>query len=652
MEKRAISYKIAPMIEPKSLSVVFPVCLLALGIFSVRLSWPVVGWKLGRWTRRISVLLFLSSLNFVVGPSGSAQIPAKKNVFILNQVGLSHALTNVMSQELLNGVRDTPSRHIEFYSESFDMLSFPDRLTPKDLSESILKQYGSQKFDVVVAVGPDTIRFLGAYAKSLFPDVPVVICGSSADQAGQPTLDSRFTGTWQQLEPRKTLEVALRLFPGTRHVFVVGGTSAFDRTAMSLTKDSFSSFATNTEIAYLTDMAMGELLEKLHNLPDHSVVLYVSFFQDSAGNRFLNATKALPMVASAAAGPVFGMSDTYLGHGIVGGDLMSYQQQGKVTARIVSELLDGKRVEEIPIETLSSVYMFDWNELTRWHIPESKLPPSSMVLFRVPSLWDRTKWIWATAFLIILGLSVLAIYLQHSRKRLVLAEERQRNLSGMLIDAEEKERSRVASELHDDFSQRLALIALKLDSVAETVSPLSKEADGQIHEILDSVTEVGTDLHTLSHRLHSSTLESLGLVPALSALCKEFTAQQGVEVEFAADGAPRSVHPESALCIFRIVQEGLRNLKRHSGAQRGLVSLRVDDGKLRVCVLDHGCGFDIEKLRHDQGLGIRSMEERASFLGGEFKIQSAPGQGTTVNAWVPLAPDCLGPEDSGTLSDR
>jgi ABC-type uncharacterized transport system substrate-binding protein len=112
-------------------------------------------------------------------------------------------------------------------------------------------------------------------------------------------------------------------------------------------------------------MAMGELLEKLQNLPEHSVVLYVSFFQDAAGHKFINATKALPLVASAANGPVFGMSDTYLGHGIVGGDLMSFQEQGKVTARIVSELLDGKKVEEIPIEILPSLYMFDWNELTR-----------------------------------------------------------------------------------------------------------------------------------------------------------------------------------------------------------------------------------------------------------------------------------------------
>jgi ABC-type uncharacterized transport system substrate-binding protein len=147
---------------------------------------------------------------------------------------------------------------------------------------------------------------------------------------------------------------------------------------MSLTKDALSSFAANVEITYLTDMSMGGLLEKLRNLPERSVVLYLSFFQDAGGDKFLNATKALPMVAEAANAPAFGMSDTYLGNGIVGGDLMNFQEQGKVTARIVSELLDGKKVEEISIRTLSSLYMFDWNELRRWHIPESRLPPGPL----------------------------------------------------------------------------------------------------------------------------------------------------------------------------------------------------------------------------------------------------------------------------------
>jgi signal transduction histidine kinase len=303
---------------------------------------------------------------------------------------------------------------------------------------------------------------------------------------GNPRLDSRFTGTWMKLEPGKTLEVALRLFPNTRHVFVVGGSSAFDKVVISLTKEALRSFKTKAEILYLTEMEMGRLLKELQDLPDHSIALNTSFFQDSAGNKFINATKALPAIAAASNGPDFGMSDTYLGHGIVGGHVMPFEEQTKVTAQIVSQLVDGKKVHELPIETIPSVYMFDWHELQSWHISESSLPPGSIVVFREPSLWERYKWTWATVLAIILGLSALAAYLQYSRKQLQLAKKRERQLSGMLIDAEEQERSRLAAELHDDFSQRLALLALGLENAAEAIRVSPSEASQKLHELVNS----------------------------------------------------------------------------------------------------------------------------------------------------------------------
>lgn len=619
----------------------FAVCLPSVCISCCQSSGFALHSRHGLWIRRVSILLVLVFFHFVSGPYGGAHTPPKKNVLILNQVGLSHVLTNMIAQELIAGIPNTPGRYVEFYSESFDMLSFPKTLTPSELQETLVKQYGKQKFDAVVAVGPDTIKFLEENADSIFPSVPVVICGSSADQAGVPELSPNFTGTWQQPDPKKTVGVALSLFPDTKHIFVVGGTSDFDRSLMSSTRNSLSSFITSADITYLTDTPMGELLKQLQNLPVHSAVLYVSFFQDADGQRFMNATQALPMIASAANSPIFGMSDTYLGHGIVGGDLVSFHEQGKVTARIVSNLLDGKQAEEIPITTLPSLYMFDWNELNRWHIRESSLPPDSVVVFRVPTLWERTRWMWTGAFLVITGLSLLSTYLHRSRKQLELAKERQRNLSGMLITATERERSRVAAEIHDDFSQRVAVIALKLENVAEIVAPFSNEADRQLHEVLNSTSELGADLHTLSHQLHSSTLESLGLVPAVGALCKEFTSQQGIEVHFTFDHTPGPVHPDVGLCLFRIVQEGLRNLKKHSGAQHASVDLRVDGQKLFVRVTDQGSGFDMKELAHNSGLGVRAMEERVRLLGGEFTIEAAPGEGTTVEAWVPLTPNQL-----------
>jgi len=581
------------------------------------------------------LLLILSPL---LGSPARAQTSVKKNVLILSEVGLSHSLTIAIMQQIVTGVEETPNRHVEFYSESLDLSSFPLKPSREEARAWIAKKYGSDKLDAVVALGPGAIDFLSKYTQSLFLDVPIVVCGASPAQLSNPKLDSRFTGTWLDLEPRKTLELALRLFPDTRHVFVVGGSSSFDKVAISLTKSAIASVDTTAEIRYLTDMEMGKLLEQLGHLPSRSIELYTSFFQDAVGNKFLNATKALPAIAAASNAPDFGMSDTYIGHGIVGGYVMPFEKQGKITAQIVSELLDGKKPQEIPMQTIPGVYMFDWRELQTWHIPESKLPSGSIVMLREPSLWERNKGSGVTVLAIILGLSALAAYLQHSRKQLKVARDRQMQLSGMLINAEEQERSRVASELHDDFSQRLAILALGIESADEATPSSLPDLHKQLRELISSISELGADLHTLSHRLHSSTIESLGLVPALTALCKEFSAQQGVSIHLTADDIPRSVQPDTSLCIFRIVQEALRNVKKYSGATQAEVELQMAGNKLELTVRDYGRGFDLADLHSDKGLGLRSMKERARLSGGRFEIYSQPGGGTTVSVSVPLKP--------------
>jgi len=606
------------------------------------------GWQLGlarhlsgKCLRLISMLsaLLAVAIALASGSSTSAQVPLKKDVLILNEVGLSHALTDLMTHQIVDGVRSPAGHDVEFFTESLDLLYVADRGSFSERENWLVEQYGGHKFEAVVAVGPDSIRFLASYAHTLFSGVPIVICGSSLEQAGTLNLDSRFTGTWQKLDPVGTLEAALRLFPNTRHVFLVGGTSAYDRVKIAATKELLSSFQPKTEFSYLVDMEMGKLLEQLRNLPENSIVFYISFFQDASGNRFLNATKALPMISSAANAPVFGMSDTYLGHGIVGGDLMNFREQGRVTAQIVSELLDGEKPEDIPIKTLASTFMFDSGELKRWHVPESRLPYGSVVLFREPSLWERTKWLWVTALLIALVLSALAAYLQYGRRQLALAKQRERHLSSELINAEEQERRRIASELHDDFSQRLAVLSLGLENVDEATPASLADVHERLRELVRSTSELSTDLHTLSHQLHSSTLESLGLVPAVAALCKEFTANQGIRVDFTSTEIPRSVHPDTALCVFRIIQEGLRNFKKHSGAEEAKVNLKMTAERLEITVRDEGHGFDLQGLDKNEGLGIRSMEERARSLGGKFEIHSESGKGTTLKASVAVTPD-------------
>jgi signal transduction histidine kinase len=414
---------------------------------------------------------------------------------------------------------------------------------------------------------------------------------------------------------------------------VVGGVSSFDKHLEAIYRESLHNYEASLDFIYLTDLDMPSLLERLKHLPDHTIVLYTHMGMDAKGTRYIGASQAGPMVAGAANAPVFGPSDVDLGHGEVGGYLESFAKEGKIVGGIAIRILNGERPQDVPIVRGANAYMFDWRALKRWGFRESDLPSGSAVLFRPPSFWDRTKWIWVAALLATLGLGILVLYL-----RLKRAKDRQMGLSGMLITAQEKERSRLASEIHDDFSQRLALLALGLENAEEAIGASPDEAVQQMHQLLNSAGEIGADLHTLSHRLHSSTLEALGLVPGISALCKEFSVQQGVEVDFLSDNIPRSVHPSVALCIFRIVQEGLRNFKKHSSAAKAQVRLRGTTGKLFVSVQDEGIGFDVRELKKKEGLGIRSMEERVSLLGGRFEIHSEPGKGTRIEAWVALQP--------------
>ena len=578
--------------------------------------------------RPVRPVLVLLTFYLLLQPIANSQLKQVKRVVVFYELGLSSPAVALIDREMRATLEDSRYQ-IELYPEYLETTLFDDPVDQQEFRESYIRKYQRRRPDLIIALGPSPVRFMLDSHEKFFAGIPIVFGGTSEPQADNPALDSHFTGCWEMFEPSKTLDVALRLQPGSRHIVVVGGVSSFDKHLEAIYRESLHNYEASLDFIYLTELDMPSLLERLKRLPDHTIVLYTHMGMDAKGTRYIGASQAGPMVAGTANAPVFGPSDVDLGHGEVGGYLESFAKEGKIVGGIAIRILNGERPQDVPIVRGANAYMFDWRVLKRWGFRESDLPPGSAVLFRPSSFWDRTKWIWVAALLATLGLSILVLYL-----RLKRAKDRQMGLSGMLITAQEKERSRLASEIHDDFSQRLALLALGLENAEEAIGASPDEAVQQMHQLLNSAGEIGADLHTLSHRLHSSTLEALGLVPGISALCKEFSVQQGVEVDFLSDNIPGSVHPGVALCIFRIVQEGLRNLKKHSSATKAQVRLRGTTGKLFVSVRDEGIGFDVRELKKKEGLGIRSMEERVSLLGGRFEIHSEPGKGTRIEAWV------------------
>ena len=221
------------------------------------------------------------------------------------------------------------------------------------------------------------------------------------------------------------------------------------------------------------------------------------------------------------------------------------------------------------------------------------------------------------------------------RKR---AEEALSSLSRRLIQAQEAERARIARDLHDDIGQRLALLTVTVEQLTEIRSHTSDEGRSHLDAIRAQTTEISASVRALAHELHSSRLQYLGVVAATKGFCAELSAQHKVEVDFSSAEIQPGVPAETALCLFRVLQEALHNAVRHSGARQFEVQLRETPNALQLTVRDKGSGFDPETAVAGGGLGLTSMKERLKLVSGELLIKSRPSRGTTIVARVPRLP--------------
>jgi PAS domain S-box-containing protein len=218
-----------------------------------------------------------------------------------------------------------------------------------------------------------------------------------------------------------------------------------------------------------------------------------------------------------------------------------------------------------------------------------------------------------------------------------LAAESLEELSGRLITAQDEERTRIARELHDDFSQRLALQGIGLAQLWKKLPESDVEERAKVQELLKGIQEISSDMHSLSHQLHSSKLEHVGLGPALRGLCEELSARFKIQIEFTDRALGPRIPKDVALCLFRIAQEALGNVIKHSGAKEAQAELCNTGNGIHLRIVDVGFGFDPEVRNEGAGLGLVSMRERLRLVGGRLSVQSAPMRGTEVLAEVPLA---------------
>ena len=494
--------------------------------------------------------------------------------------------------------------------------------------------FSKRQPDLIVSIGAPAAAFVQRHRQQLFAATPMLLTVVDQRRVRYSVLAANDAVVAVAINYFAALENILRVLPDTKTVAVVVGNSPIEKYWKEEIGNEWKPFANRLSFVWYDDLSFEDILKHAAALPPQSAIFWELMVVDAAGVPHEEGT-ALRRLHAVANAPIFSYTDAFFGREIVGGPHVPVLEAGRQTAEVAVRILGGEKAGEIKVPPVGfATPKYDWRDMRRWGISESRLPPGSEIHFRDPTAWERYRaQILAVSAAVLLQAAFILwlLYERHQRRR---SEAVAHELSGRLINAQEDERARLARELHDDVTQRLAVLAIEAGHEERNSSVSS--GNTAMRAMREGLVRLSEDVHALSYRLHPSILEDLGLTEALKSECERFSRTCSTRLEVVAEEIPEELSRDTALGLFRITQEGLRNIARHAGAGRAEVSLRRLDGGLQLAVRDDGAGFDPAQHRAGASLGHAGMRQRAFLLGGKFDIDSSPGRGTTIRAWVPL----------------
>lgn len=648
----------------------------------------------------------------------------------------------------------SPDR-ITFYEEYMDLSQYPGDEYLSLLRGFYHQKYQGQRFDLIIAQAGSVLNFLTKYGEELFPGTPTVFGTLEKNRIEGLKLGPNITGILTDVGFGATLEAALKMQPDARNVVVVSGTSEVDAKHLAKARSQFRSFEARVEFTYLTGLPMEELEKRLANLPEHTIIFYVTLFRDGADHAF-TLMDSVARVARASSVPTYSVIDRLIEAGSIGGFVMSLEADGKDVAKVALRVLAGEKPADIPIRVAdTNRYMFDWRQLRHWNIDERRLPPGSVLMFREPTLWELYKWrIVAVISLCVLQAALIVwllitrnkrrraeeaknslaaivessddailskaldgtitswnagaekIYgysasemLGHKVWRLVPTErheeilrildqirrgqsvdhletvrvtkdgrridvsltvspirddhgvvigasaiarditERNRDgkilqqLSGQLLMLQDEEHRRIAAELHDGLGQSLAIIKNRaLMGMREQIN--QSQIKEQFQEIAETATSSILEVRGIAHNLRPYELDRLGLVAAIESMIDRVSASTSIRITGDLNHIDGLLSPEAETSVYRMIQEGLNNVVRHSNAATARIEVKNHLKSLIISVQDNGKGISRSTTNdngnHVGGFGLVGIAERVRLLGGSLSIDSQPMCGTTI----------------------
>lgn len=579
----------------------------------------------------------------VSGPLLNAQgIDRAKEVLVLNSTRQNEQFYIVSEQEMPKLLAVGFEHGVNYYTEYLDANRFPDPEHEAAYVDFLRRKYAGRHIDLILLMGNAAMDFMVGHRAELFGSTPVVYYTLSPLRSAV----ANSTGLLNTFDFGGSIDLALALQPDLERVYVVSGVGVTDRLFESQARAEFRRFDGRIAFTYLSGLATRDLDERLKTLPPRSAVYYLVVTRDGAGGTF-RQMDYLARVAAIANAPTYSWADLSVDAGIVGGRRRDQMAQMRAIATLAVRVLRGERPDDIPVSSPGTdVDAVDWRQLRRWGLDESRLPAGTRVLFRAPGMWDQYWRYIIVAVVLILAQTALigGLLLQRARRqrveralrgsqvRLRLSYDRIRSLSRRLLGEQEAERARIARELHDDINQQLTLLALELDRIR--AGQLHVDIAKRLSHAVQTAHEVATSVRELSHRLHPSRLQLIGLVAGLDSLRREVSPPH-LPIAFSHRNVPQEIDQEVALCLFRVAQEALANAVKHSQARHVRIELTGGASGLGMRINDDGKGFDIGRMPNG-GLGLTSMRERVEAVGGVLEIRTAPGAGTHLRITMPI----------------
>jgi transcriptional regulator with GAF, ATPase, and Fis domain/ABC-type uncharacterized transport system substrate-binding protein len=339
-------------------------------------------------------------------------VKPKRVLVILNRADLPWL--NILSQSLQATLQAISPYPVDLHIEYTDQGRYPDDIYFRKLTELYRLKYVDAPMDLVIGVGDEVVDMLVEYGVRLFGEIPMIFISANPKTLQRDFLKPNMTSLLWGADIQGNVTLIEELLPNTRRLFIVSGSSLSDREAQKLAQTSLREYQGPLEINYIDDDSQAALLEKVAQLPENAALLYLVFNRDAKGAAFVSR-EMLSAISAKANAPVFGILETYLGYGIVGGSLLSAEVQGRRCAEVAARIMSGVSPKDVHPERVLNHLMFDWHQLKRWKIPEDRLPPGSIIRFKTLSFWDLYRWYVITAIFIVLVQGGLISFLLRQR---------------------------------------------------------------------------------------------------------------------------------------------------------------------------------------------------------------------------------------------